>query len=139
MIQKPMLIANDIYTAAQGLVGSHCQNCSEYFFPPVNSCANCSSQALETASLGHEGKLWSWTIQRYMPKAPYRSDESPETFTPYGVGLIEMPCGVVVKSRIGLTDQALSIGQKMHLEIVPFYTLNGEVVHTYEFRQAEAL
>lgn len=131
-----MFIANNIYSSEQGLLGSRCQNCKEYFFPQVSSCANCSQQTLQTTGLGHRGQLWSWTIQRFLPKAPYASGESKENFTPYGVGLIEMDCGLIIKTRIGLSENPLEIGQAMELHITSFNEHDDGAVETFEFRQA---
>ena len=131
-----MLIANNIYTVEQGLIGSECQNCGERFFPQVTSCANCSHQTLTTTALGHFGHLWSWTIQHYIPKAPYSSGETKETFTPYGVGLVQMECGLIIKSRLRLTKTPLTIGQKMDLHITSFNENSDESIETYEFQQA---
>ena len=63
------------------------------------------------ADLGNEGTLWTWTIQSFMPKTPYHTDETPETFTPYGVGYVELACGLKVESRLREnTPEQLTIG-----------------------------
>ena len=53
-----------------------------------------------------------------MPKEPYRSSETRETFRPYGVGYIELPGALRVESRLTENDPAkLRIGQEMELAI----------------------
>ena len=71
------------------------------------------------ANLGNQGKLWTWTVQSFMPKTPYHTDETLETFTPYGVGYVELACGLKVESRLREnTPEQLKIGMAMKLEIV---------------------
>ena len=58
-----------------------------------------------------------------MPKPPYCSDETAETFRPYGVGYVEMPSGVKVEAR--LTESSpdrLYIGMPMELLIEKYRT-----------------
>ena len=103
------------------LLGARCLECGEYFFPEPKGCAACSSSALEVVPIGSTGTLWSWTIQGFMPKHPYKTDETPETFKPYGVGYIEMPCGLKVESRLRSgVDGKYEIGMKMDLVVEPF-------------------
>lgn len=85
--------------------------------------------------IGSEGTLWSWTIQDFLPKAPYNSGESEADFTPYGVGYVQMPCGIKVESRLTVAapDQ-LKIGMPMHLAVAPYgHTMHGERIFTYVF------
>ena len=101
------------------LIGSRCLDCGEHAFPGQSSCRACSGQNTAVAELGNEGALWTWTIQSFMPKSPYHTDETPETFRPYGVGYVELPCGLKVESRLRENDpEKLRIGMPMKLEIV---------------------
>ena len=129
-------ISEDLFTDRPSLIGSECSNCGEIYFPIRQACANCSGTDLRTKDLGHKGIMWSWTIQHFMPKPPYNSDETSETFSPYGIGLVEMDCGIKVKSRLDIDDlSSLEIGQKMTLSIIPFRTdENGRVFETFAFR-----
>jgi len=98
------------------LLGSRCLACGEHYFPETDSCTRCSTTDLTPCELGSEGLLWSWTIQGFLPKEPYNSGESSETFTPYGVGYVEMPSGIKVESRLTCADpQRLRIGMPMQL------------------------
>lgn len=117
------------------LLGSRCARCGEHYFPIVDTCTRCSGTELELCELGSEGRLWSWTIQAFLPKAPYNSGESEADFQPYGVGYVEMPSGVKVESRLTVADPAqLRIGMPMTLTLVQ-YGRNpaGEALHTYAF------
>ncbi|MGV6807555.1 MAG: Zn-ribbon domain-containing OB-fold protein [bacterium] len=121
------------------LLGSRCNSCGEHFFPVQRGCSNCSGTDLETVELGSRGTLWTWTIQGFMPKSPYASDETPETFTPYGVGYVEMPSGVKVEARLKEnTPDKLRIGMPMDLVIEKLRTDdNGNEIMNFAFRAAE--
>ena len=68
------------------LLGSRCQRCGIATFPAAQACMACSSQDVTIEELPRRGTLWTWTVQQFMPKSPYHSNETPETFKPYGVG-----------------------------------------------------
>ncbi|MGB2179533.1 MAG: Zn-ribbon domain-containing OB-fold protein [Porticoccaceae bacterium] len=125
----------DICDGRPVLIGSRCVVCSEHYFPVQKTCSSCPSTELEQVSLGDSGTLWSWTIQGFLPKSPYRSDVKPEEFVPYGVGYIEMPCGVKVETRIRQnTPNQLEIGAPMTSYLEPLYTdEEGIQVSTYAF------
>ena len=121
------------------LLGSRCNQCAEATFPAQPDCRSCGSRQTTIVELGDRGILWTWTIQTFMPKQPYRSDETPETFRPYGVGYVEMPGGVRVEARLQANSpEQLKIGMPMQLDIVPFRTdENGEQKMTFSFSAAE--
>lgn len=121
------------------LLGSRCNQCGEATFPAQHDCRNCGSRDTTVIELGDQGILWTWTIQTFMPKEPYRSDETPETFRPYGVGYVEMPSGVRVEARLQANSpDQLKIGMPMQLDIIPFRTdENGDQKMTFSFSAAE--
>lgn len=125
-MSKQTPLSNGLFTwpsEKPQLIGSRCKDCGEHFFPVQKGCANCSSTNLSTVELGNQGTLWTWTIQGFMPKSPYNSDETAETFTPFGVGYVEMPCGVKVEARLKEnTPESLNIGMPMELIIEPLRT-----------------
>ena len=82
------------------LLGSRCNSCGIATFPAAQSCMACSGQDVSVEELPRQGTLWTWTIQQFMPKTPYNSGETPETFQPYGVGYLELPGGVRVEGRL---------------------------------------
>ncbi|WP_415810501.1 Zn-ribbon domain-containing OB-fold protein [Litorimonas haliclonae] len=130
-------ISPDLFTDQPSLIGSRCSNCGEIYFPIRSSCSQCSSENLERKNLGKQGVLWSWTIQHYMPKPPYNSGETKDTFTPYGIGLVEMPSGVKVKARLNVNQsKALNIGDTYVLALKPFRTdENGNPILTFVFER----
>lgn len=77
--------------------------------------------------LGREGRLWSYTIQRYRPKSPPYL--GPESFAPWPVGYVELPGETIVEAR--LTDvepDAIRIGMALELALVPLDPAAAEPV-----------
>jgi len=100
------------------LIGSRCLDCGVVTFPAQRSCPACTSVAVEERLLGRTGTLYTWTVQRFRPKAPYAG---PEEFEPYGVGYVELPGEVRVEARLTVSDPArLRIGMPVELVVVPF-------------------
>jgi uncharacterized OB-fold protein len=98
------------------LLASRCNDCGIASFPPASSCMACSGRDVSTETLPGRGTLWTWTIQQFMPKPPYHSGETPETFKPYGVGYVELPGGVRVEGRLLENDpDKLRIGMDMEV------------------------
>ncbi|MCB1844300.1 MAG: DNA-binding protein, partial [Halioglobus sp.] len=80
-------IAAGLFTwpaANPALLGSRCDACGVVAFPAASACMACSGQSVTIQELPRQGSLWTWTIQRFMPKTPYNSGETAETFKPYG-------------------------------------------------------
>ena len=121
------------------LIGSRCIDCGEHAFPSQDACRACSGQNMTSADLGSEGTLWTWTVQSFMPKTPYHTDETPETFRPYGVGYVELACGLRVESRLKEnTPDELKIGMPMKLEIITVRKDDGgSDLLTFQFCAAE--
>lgn len=121
------------------LIGSRCLDCGEHTFPSQDACRACSGQNMTSADLGNQGTLWTWTVQSFMPKTPYHTDETPETFRPYGVGYVELACGLKVESRLKEnTPGELKIGMPMKLEIISVRKDDdGNDLLTFQFCAAE--
>ena len=89
MVQVPF--ASDVFTwpAEQPqLIGSKCAACGAITFPMQGSCPRCGALDMARHLLPRRGKLITWTTQDFLPKEPYASGETDETFKPYGVGLV---------------------------------------------------
>jgi uncharacterized protein len=121
------------------LLGSRCNHCGQVAFPAQDSCRACSRRDTQIIPLGDRGTLWTWTIQSFMPKPPYNSGESAETFRPYGVGYVEMPGGVRVEARLRENQPGqLRIGMDMQLVIEKFRTDDsGNELMQFTFRVAD--
>jgi uncharacterized OB-fold protein len=118
------------------LLGSRCRSCGRASFPAQSSCPACCSTDVEIEALPREGTLWSWTIQRFMPKRPYHSGETQETFRPFGIGYVELPGAVRVEARLTENDpQRLRIGMPMELVFLPYRTEpDGTEIISFAFR-----
>jgi uncharacterized OB-fold protein len=118
------------------LLGSKCQNCGVVVFPAQNSCPACSSTDTKNIELERQGKLWTYTIQGFLPnRPPYEGPETPETFKPFGVGYVELPDQTRVETRIKTNDVSkLKIGMDMELVVEKFIERNGKDVVAYFFQ-----
>ena len=135
-------IAEGLFTwpaANPALLGSRCKDCGIATFPAADSCMACSGQNVSVEELPGRGTLWTWTVQQFMPKTPYKSNETMENFTPYGVGYLELPGGVRVEGRLTENDPGkLHIGMEMDVVFEPYRTDdNGDEVISFFFKPVE--
>jgi uncharacterized OB-fold protein len=138
-MSKQVPIAEGLFTwpaAKPALLASRCRHCGIASFPAMQSCMACSGQDVAVEELPGRGTLWTWTVQQFMPKTPYKSNETAETFKPYGVGYVELPGGVRVEGRLTENDpQKLRIGMDMDVVFEPWRTEeNGDEVINFFFR-----
>lgn len=126
--------------AEPALLGSHCVRCGFHAFPAASSCTRCGGQETEVVELPRRGTLWAFTVQRFMPKTPYLSSETPETFRPYGVGYVELPGALRIETRLTENDPAkLRVGQAMQLVVYVHRTeADGTEVMNYAFSPVDA-
>lgn len=103
------------------LIGSRCRDCLAIAFPSQDACPRCGALEMEKHLLPRRGKLWTWTTQEFLPKEPYASGETLETFKPYGVGLIQLGEDVRVEGRLTEHDPSkLKFDMDVELVVVPF-------------------
>lgn len=138
-MSKQVPVAEGLFTwpaTHPALLGSRCQDCGIATFPAAESCMACSGQNVAVEELPGRGTLWTWTVQQFMPKTPYKSNETMETFKPYGVGYLELPGGVRVEGRLTENDPGkLHIGMEMDVVFEPYRTEdNGDEVINFFFR-----
>ncbi|WP_448577600.1 Zn-ribbon domain-containing OB-fold protein [Thermaurantiacus sp.] len=74
----------------------------------------------EPVRLPCEGRIWSWTVQRFPPKSPpYLAAEEP--FQPFALAYVELPGATIVEARLeGFRFEELKIGIPCRLVLVPF-------------------
>jgi len=118
------------------LIGGRCPKCAAVTFPAQASCPRCGTSEMQEHLLPVRGTLWTWTTQDFLPKEPYASGETLESFSPFGVGLVQLGDEVRVEGRITVADPAeLEFGMDVELVIVPFRTdPDGTQVMTYAFQ-----
>ncbi len=93
---------------------------------------------MQTIDLGSNGVLWSWTIQHFQPKPPYNSGEPSEIFKPFGIGLVELSCGIKIKTRLQSEDLiSFCIGDKMSLVITSFRKNEDGHLSTFAFEKED--
>ena len=130
-------IADGLFEVADGvaqLIGGRRKSDGRMVFPlPTGS----ESGNYDAVRLSPEGRLWSFTVQRFRPKSPpYAGAEDDKSFQPYALGYVELPGEVIVESRIETDDfAALKIGAPMRLKLVPFRKAGGDVL-AYAFEPA---
>ena len=117
------------------LIGSRCPSCAAVTFPEQGSCPRCGKVEMERHLLPRQGTLWTFTTQDFLPKEPYASGETMETFKPYGVGMVQLGDEVRVEGRLTESDVTkLQIGMEVELVVVPFRVDDdGTEVLTYAF------
>lgn len=110
------------------LIGGRCRECGDHHFPPLPTCPYCSSDEVDEVELSDHGELWSFTSVLRAPPG-YRGP------VPFGFGVVELPEGLRVVSRLTEPDPArLIIGQEMQLVLDDLHTdEDGRVVQTYAF------
>jgi uncharacterized OB-fold protein len=107
--------------AVPALLGSQCAACSAYKFPASSGCPACGADDSRPVELATRGRLYTWTTQEFLPKAPYIGSETPETFKPWAIGYIELPGQLRVESRLyDVEPDSLFFGQEFELTIRPF-------------------
>jgi len=134
--QNAPSIADDLFeTGADGpvLIGARRKDDRRILFPWPRGA---EAGHYEKVSLAREGRLWSYTVQRFRPKSPpYAGADDEANFSPYAVGYVELESQVIVETRIEVDNLArLKIGMPMRLEIVPFAHADGRKVLSYAFR-----
>jgi uncharacterized OB-fold protein len=117
------------------LIGSKCIECREVAFPSNTFCPRCCKETTERIRLSSRGHLYSFTIQRFKPPAPYRGAKE---FHQYGVGMIELPEGIRITSILDESDPSkLFVGMEMELIITKcFEDDDGREVLAYKFKAA---
>ena len=106
------------------LLGSRCADCSGHHFPRHTTCPYCSSDRVVEVELSPSGQLWAWTAVTAAPPG-YTGP------VPFGFGVVELPEGVRVITRLTESDPArLEFGQAMRLVVVDL--ADGVVTYAFE-------
>jgi len=114
------------------LLGGRCTSCGHHNFPRHEICPYCASDATEASDLSPVGRLWAWTAVTHPPPG-YRGE------VPYGFGVVELPEGLRVVTRLTEADPARwRFGQPVHLVLEPLHTdEDGRSVVIYSFAPDE--
>lgn len=126
--------------AAPRLLGSCCEVCGTYHFPPQTLfCRNpaCDSDALTQVELSRTGRLWSFTNACYSPPPPYVANEP---FEPYAIAAVELADEqLVVLGQVvdGFGVDDLQIGMDMELTLGTLPAESGEAKLTWKWRPTD--
>ncbi|WP_234382586.1 OB-fold domain-containing protein [Streptomyces dysideae] len=78
------------------------------------------------------GRVWSWTLQAFPPKPPYRPPAG--GYRPYHVGYVDLG-EVLVEAQLAVPRAEIRIGLPVRLTTVPAYhDEDGTEVLTFAFR-----
>lgn len=141
-MQTQKVLAPDVSTwPAENpqLIGSRCDACSATTWPKQELCPSCSESRMSEVLLPRRGTLVAWTTQGFVPKLPYAGTETFETaatFTPFGVGLVQLDDVVRVEARLTEHDpEKLEFGMDVELTFVPFFVdSDGTEILTWAFQ-----
>ncbi len=134
---EPALFSED----ARRLRSSICRRCHHLAFPAQSTCARCTGLDVERTDLERRGRLWGFTIQRFVPKAPYLNAGRLDA-APYGVGYVVLAevrrrSTILVESRLQMADvDDLAIGIELELVFEPLPSGGDSDVWTFAFAPA---
>jgi len=109
------------------LLGARCGACGHHHFPRLEECPYCGFDALEPVELSDHGTLWGWTTVTAAPPGYLGT-------VPYGFGVVALPEGLRVVTRLSVPDDRFEFGAPVRLRVVPLGP-DGEdtEVLTWEF------
>lgn len=117
------------------LIGSRCAGCGTLYFPQPAGCRNpaCDQPLLDRAILPGEGRLVSYTIQRYRPPPLFRVED----WAPYPIGLVDLGDGLEVMGLLsGFNTDDIAIGTPVRTIARALYVDDARgAVATYAFER----
>ena len=89
------------------LVGTHCPNCDEYYFPPRSICPNCRRAAqMEDHKFKGTGTVVTYTVI-------YNSTEDFKRQTPYTLAIIQLDEGPRLTGQVIVNPEEAKIGMRV--------------------------
>ena len=116
------------------LCGTFCRSCGETTLCANTICPACGGDEVEHKPLSRDGVLWTYTMVRHRPPGNY---QMPEPFRPFAMGLVDLPDGLKVLTRVEVEQDAIRIG--MPLRFHPFVLRRDEAgaeVVAFDFKAA---
>lgn len=112
------------------LQGASCASCGTTTFPAQAGCPRCGAGRMDLVALPRIGTIWSYTVQYFEPKTPFRYDD---TFEPYGVAYVDLG-PVVVEGRLLENDpEQVGIGDAVQLTEFAAFSDGADSVVTFAF------
>lgn len=112
------------------LAGARCPVCGTVVFPAQDGCPRCSHQAMSADELPAQGVLWSWTVQQFQPKPPFRAPAA--GWAPVAIGYVDLG-EVIVEGWLVPADREWRIGEQVHVTTVRAWSDDAGDVWTYAF------
>jgi uncharacterized OB-fold protein len=116
----------EIVTMVNGeprLLGGRCGACATDNFPKDDSCPRCGSSDISSVTLAPTGTVWTWTVQRFAPKTPYRP---PSVAAPFALGYVDLGTVKVEARLAGKSVESWKIGDKVHLVVGPMHAEDSD-------------
>jgi len=122
------LVVDGVFTVdPPRLLGARCGACGDHHFPRLDQCPYCGVEEVTPVELSDHGTLWGWTAVTAAPPGYLGA-------VPYGFGVVELPEGVRVITRLAVPEDSWTFGQPMRLRTVDLGPdADGEPVLTWEF------
>ena len=131
-IASGLFVDDDYASGEPRLRGARNGSTGRIVFP----CPDPLPDGLAPMALAREGKLWTFTVQRFRPKSPPYAEAA--SFAPYAVGYVELPGEVIVESRlVGIPFDDLVIGMPLRLTIETVSGSDGGACLTYAFTKRD--
>jgi uncharacterized OB-fold protein len=109
------------------LLGARCAACGHHHFPRLEQCPYCGSADVTAVELSDHGTLWGWT-EVTAPPPGYPGE------VPFGFGVVELPEGLRVVTRLAGPVADYTFGQPVQLRLAVLRTTDeGDPVVTWEF------
>ncbi len=111
------------------MLGNKCEKCGAEYFPSVNLCRKCGSDALHLAEMPRDGELISYTLQKESLSG--FEDQEPMVF-----GLIRLKNGVRILGQIvDIPYESLSVGSRVRAVFRKIKTdgESGQIYYGYKF------
>jgi uncharacterized OB-fold protein len=115
------------------LLAARCTACARHHFPAGETCPYCSAERCAVVAVGAGATLYLHTVVNARPPG-YRGK------VPYGFGLVDLPEGLRVVTRIEETDlDVLRPGMPLELSIAPLFVDDaGDEVLSFAYRPVAA-
>lgn len=119
-MHRPIPVTDELSTtfwqaAREGVLKvQRCQDCTQYFLPPVVFCSRCYSERLEYEPVSGGGSLYSFSEIRSGAREPFFRD-----LTPYVLGFVELdeqPGLFMYTNLPGAGWDDLNIGVRVQVE-----------------------
>lgn len=114
------------------LKGVKCRACGSLTVGHAQHCINCTSTDVEPHVFSKKGKIYSYTVVRHCPPAPYPQ----ENFKPFPVAWVELEDGLLIISEItGCGVDELRLGSPVELGVDKGWAdEKGNDVMMYKFK-----